>query len=475
MSFVKDRVLEIAEIAESLDSRFEMDWGIDQLIDWLEMNPRKILGEDPEDIASEFVARWVRRRKFAKSPYKELSDPNLMAGRVVTQYRLDEGSQMPIPRDNYGKPVEVEGRGMMKIPGYEWHDQSPEFHKLAGDRSCESEHSWAWISPSGDFIPVDDHSEYALTKASVEGILKVLPEKVFSVPPHKALVWGEYALNHYRQTGGYPEDPPGLLTGYVWSIPADVQRLAEKKRLPTLSKGSWGLKQPLTRQEEAFLSVLGVFPEKTKITPDNAYNRKLHRSWDQSIGEILRGINSAAKSSLLNDGWVGVGNSYSLYHQGGVSPVQFESFFREVLECWKKKGIRPDPLKERLILTTDTTHRTISYDEALSRNASRRLQDEFFEYFLEGKRNTPTFEERFETWRDRDWNALRDDPYSEEELEASRKRVERQGIPYREKPKEKKAPTEPGPPQKVQRYPDRSSRPRRASRLRGILTSEGLT
>ena len=42
------------------------------------------------------------------------------------------GSQTPISHDRDGKPVKVEGRGMMKIPGYEWHNKSPEFHKLAG-------------------------------------------------------------------------------------------------------------------------------------------------------------------------------------------------------------------------------------------------------------------------------------------------------------------------------------------------------
>ena len=42
------------------------------------------------------------------------------------------GSQTPIPHDRDGNPLEVEGKGMMKIPGYEWHDKSPQFHKLAG-------------------------------------------------------------------------------------------------------------------------------------------------------------------------------------------------------------------------------------------------------------------------------------------------------------------------------------------------------
>lgn len=38
------------------------------------------------------------------------------------------GSQMPFPRDRNGDFVQPKQYGMMKIPGYEWHDKSPAFH-----------------------------------------------------------------------------------------------------------------------------------------------------------------------------------------------------------------------------------------------------------------------------------------------------------------------------------------------------------
>jgi len=41
------------------------------------------------------------------------------------------GSQTPAPRDRDGKVLEVSGGGMMKIPGYEWHNRSEKFHRLA--------------------------------------------------------------------------------------------------------------------------------------------------------------------------------------------------------------------------------------------------------------------------------------------------------------------------------------------------------
>lgn len=41
------------------------------------------------------------------------------------------GSQTPTPRDRAGKPLDVSGGGMMRIPGYEWHDKSEAFHRMA--------------------------------------------------------------------------------------------------------------------------------------------------------------------------------------------------------------------------------------------------------------------------------------------------------------------------------------------------------
>ena len=64
----------------------------------------------------------------------KLRDPNTWENGFVEPQATYQnvGSQTPIAHDRDGHPVEVVGGGMMKIPGYEWHDKSPEFHKLAG-------------------------------------------------------------------------------------------------------------------------------------------------------------------------------------------------------------------------------------------------------------------------------------------------------------------------------------------------------
>jgi hypothetical protein len=51
---------------------------------------------------------------------------------MITQRAPAEGvgSQMPPARDRNGKHLDVPGQGMMKIPGYDWHDKSIAFHKL---------------------------------------------------------------------------------------------------------------------------------------------------------------------------------------------------------------------------------------------------------------------------------------------------------------------------------------------------------
>jgi hypothetical protein len=71
------------------------------------------------------------RHRYAYMPGTK--DPNGWGPGKITSERIyqNEGSQTPIPHDRDGNPVEVEGGGEMKIPGYEWHDKSPEFHRMA--------------------------------------------------------------------------------------------------------------------------------------------------------------------------------------------------------------------------------------------------------------------------------------------------------------------------------------------------------
>lgn len=85
------------------------------------------------DAARAMVSRVASRHIRAFYNPGARSDTGYMPGNVHQEapYR-GVGSQTPTPRDRDGKPAAVPQYGMMKIPGYEWHDKSPEFHKTAG-------------------------------------------------------------------------------------------------------------------------------------------------------------------------------------------------------------------------------------------------------------------------------------------------------------------------------------------------------
>lgn len=84
------------------------------------------------DAAWGMVSRVASRHLRAYNPGSR-SDTGYLPGNVqqAPPYR-GVGSQVPEPRDRDGKPAPVPQYGMMKIPGYEWHDKSPEFHRTAG-------------------------------------------------------------------------------------------------------------------------------------------------------------------------------------------------------------------------------------------------------------------------------------------------------------------------------------------------------
>lgn len=95
--------------------------------------PRTASAEPNVDSARAMVSRVASRHIRAFYNPGARSDTGYMPGNVHQEapYR-GVGSQTPTPRDRDGKPAAVPQYGMMKIPGYEWHDKSPEFHKTAG-------------------------------------------------------------------------------------------------------------------------------------------------------------------------------------------------------------------------------------------------------------------------------------------------------------------------------------------------------
>ena len=74
------------------------------------------------------AARVASRHLRAFDPGHR-SDKGYTPGSVQQQapYR-GVGCQVPEPRDRDGHVIEVPQYGMMRIPGYEWHDKSTKFH-----------------------------------------------------------------------------------------------------------------------------------------------------------------------------------------------------------------------------------------------------------------------------------------------------------------------------------------------------------
>jgi uncharacterized cupin superfamily protein len=87
------------------------------------------------DPAKGMAARVASRHLRAYYDPGHRSDTGYLPGNVHQEapYR-GVGSQVPEPRDRNGHPVPVPQYGMLKIPGYEWHDKSESFHRNAAMR-----------------------------------------------------------------------------------------------------------------------------------------------------------------------------------------------------------------------------------------------------------------------------------------------------------------------------------------------------
>lgn len=88
-------------------------------------------------IASRVAAKHLSRRAYdevGRSPYGY--DPGHVEPFKPTE---GEGSQVPFARDHQGKPVAPPDLGLLKIPGYEWHDTSKAFHQVVQKNASNTE------------------------------------------------------------------------------------------------------------------------------------------------------------------------------------------------------------------------------------------------------------------------------------------------------------------------------------------------
>ena len=312
---------------------------------------------------------------------------------------LPPGSATPgsggrdIPRVEYNSPDSgsniSERPRTLGVPGEEYGVPYKEDYNMPTRRTmtasdCESEHSWGWVSPEGDFIEVSDHGEWAITHLSEGQKAKI------RVNPEVLEFWGEQGFIYPELLEASFEDglegPVRGLTKTFLNFLTPLVALAALG-LPTLKKGWWDpRKDRLTREEEDFLAEASdkfgkafEIRETEKSSKDNARKKAL---WEKPYG-LWRILRDECKTLLKEEGWLMV--SHAGYISWGKRPTQkqFDRFFSEVLKCWKSKGIRPRPEKETLTYFDGSFH-DIPYDDALDKFASRDLNEAFFEYFLAG-------------------------------------------------------------------------------------------
>jgi tRNA nucleotidyltransferase/poly(A) polymerase len=254
-------------------------------------------------------------------------------------------------------------------------------------RGCDVEHSWAWISPSGKLIEVDDHGGWGIEnfpQETYEATLRDLSRKSHRErdPLFRKLLPIFLKAVVFDPDNWETAPDEVLKKGRVYQIPEKTREKAEKLNLPNLSEGSWGLRVRLTPAEERFLFQEKVFPEIVRVNINNARNKRVRRLWKEEWNSIHNAARRNASEVMHKKGWISASHWAALGGAFEPSPKQWESFFQQVLSCWKKNGTRPDIVHEKFYLASGKAYEEIPYEEALERYCPRHLQDEIYEYLL---------------------------------------------------------------------------------------------
>jgi tRNA nucleotidyltransferase/poly(A) polymerase len=254
-------------------------------------------------------------------------------------------------------------------------------------RGCDVEHSWAWISPSGKLIEVDDHGGWGIENFPQETYAATLQDlSRESRRGHDPLfrkhlpIFLKAVVFDPDNWDTVPEE--ALKKGRVYQIPEKTREKAEKLGLPNLSEGSWGLRVRLTPAEEQFLFRENVFPEAVQVSMSNARNERVRSLWKEERSSLENSARHNASEVLYEKGWISASHWADLGGASEPSPKQWESFFQQALSCWKKQGLRPAIGREKLYLAVGRSHEAIPYEDAIERYCPRQLQDEIYEYLL---------------------------------------------------------------------------------------------
>lgn len=263
---------------------------------------------------------------------------------------------------------------------------------------CDDEHSWAWISPAGEFIEVRNHSDWALANRQEQIYAEALSDRSEDQP--LGILTNDQIRRSFIRAAVFDDEnfrkgPPKDLIqkGQVYKIPDDVRLRAEKRGLPNLSMGTWPLRTRLTSSEEKFLAAEGVYPEIVEVDRDNSWNRKVMRAWENFGVDLSAALGIRASDALKREGWIKVSNAFALGGYREPNAKQWAAFFKNTIKCWKAVGIRPPVEKEKFFLSINSRYEEMTYAEAVDIYCPRDIQDEIFEYLLEGS-PSPTLDKR---------------------------------------------------------------------------------
>lgn len=202
------------------------------------------------------------------------------------------------------------------------------------------DHSWAWISPAGDFHEVSDHATWAY---NYQGMRERVVQRVFK----------EEKLETLRSPQGYKDG------SRIIKVSSDfyLKMMAELAKIPPLRSEDPLPNLPLHSEEEdtalsAWEIVVDAF-------------RYAWRDWSLNI--------------FLEDGWLHASNpnTVQVYDPNGADPAVWDTFFRMSYEC-----LKDGPVVAELRFNGYQKRQSLpprSWGEALEKYASKDVSEEIFE------------------------------------------------------------------------------------------------
>lgn len=274
-------------------------------------------------------------------------------------------------------------------------------------RCGENENSWAWISPSGDFIEVNDHAMYALDsqyrREIIEGMLYKdegynHPLKLLTPTGWRSQGCDEYVRvseKYYRLMVDHlislpehtdyiehpaPKPPESRVKSYVsFSLSPAVMKDTEVERrlMPNLSTGTWTSLSRLTRSEERFLEKCDdeyVDWREERVLHTEGVTQSMKNAWVMLGWYFIHHSRGPANEYMREQGWLQATNAFAVSGRNGTVK-QWDVFFTEAVNCYRKQ----DPVP----MTGWFGDFMGTFGEAMERFASPKTVERLFGVLLE--------------------------------------------------------------------------------------------